>query len=139
MLKPGGAAFFSTTNIMCPVQNEFNLPGYSWYPAPLKRHFVEKSLSDRRDLANYATYPALHWLTYYSLRSKLKQCGFNEFYDRYDLSLARGAAGKKGLVYKLVTSTAMTRFLAYFTNTGSTIIAIKAALTGLARPQCSVR
>lgn len=125
VLKPGGIAFFSTTNVMCPKQNEFNLPLYSWFPTPLKRHFVEKAQTDRPDLANYATYPALHWFSFYSLKAALVKRGFTKFYDRYDLSLAREATGKKGLVYKITTSTPITRFLAYLTSAGSTIVAMK--------------
>ena len=127
VLKPGGIVFFSTTNVMCPKQNEFNLPMYSWYPAPLKRHYVERARTDRPDLANYATYPAFHWFSFYSLKAALKKRGFLSFYDRYDLSLARESAGNKGLVYKAITSTQVTRFLAYFTATGSTIVAVKGA------------
>lgn len=123
--KPGGAILLSTTNAMCPVQSEFNLPMYSWYPAPLKRHFVKRAQSDRPDLANYATYPAFHWFTFYSLRAALAQRGFTEFYDRFDLSLARKENGKKRLVYKLITSTPFARFFAYFLTSGSTIVAIK--------------
>ena len=127
VLRPGGVAFFSTTNVMCPKQNEFNLPLYSWYPAPLKRFYVEKAQTDRPDLANYATYPAFHWFSFYSLKAALQKRGFMKFYDRYDLSLARKASGSKGLVYKTITATSITRFLAYLTSTGSTIVALKGA------------
>ena len=125
VLKPGGLAFISTTNVMCPKQNEFNLPFYSWYPAPIKRRYVALARGDRPELANYATYPAFHWFSFYGLKSALRDRGFEKFFDRYDLSLARGADGKKGVVYKVITSNPITRFLAYFTSTGSTIVARK--------------
>ena len=32
IVRPGGVLFLSTTNWLCPVQQEFNLPLYSWYP-----------------------------------------------------------------------------------------------------------
>ena len=41
--KPGGAILLSTTNAMCPVQSEFNLPMYSWYPAPLKESLIKSA------------------------------------------------------------------------------------------------
>src|SRR5688572_8580604 len=37
VLKPGGILYVSTTNFLCPRQQEFELPLYSWYPAPVKR------------------------------------------------------------------------------------------------------
>ena len=30
VLRPGGLLYVSTTNVLCPVQAEFNLPLYSW-------------------------------------------------------------------------------------------------------------
>ncbi|MEO6747909.1 MAG: class I SAM-dependent methyltransferase, partial [Caldimonas sp.] len=38
ILRPGGVVYLSTTNRLCPKQQEFALPIYSWYPAWLKRH-----------------------------------------------------------------------------------------------------
>ncbi len=32
VLRPDGLLFLSTTNSLCPRQQEFNLPAYSWYP-----------------------------------------------------------------------------------------------------------
>ena len=126
VLKPGGAVFFSTTNALCPLQNEFELPLYSWYPAPLKRYFVRRVQTDRPQWANYATYPAFNWFTFYSLRSALKNRGFSTFYDRFDLSLARGAEGWTKYAYKIIAISPLTRFLAYFSITGTTIVACKA-------------
>ena len=125
VLKPGGAVFLSTTNAMCPRQSEFNLPLYSWYPTPLKRYWLRRAQTDRPDLANFATYPAFHWFTFASLRTALRKRGFTKFFDRFDLSLARGAFGLKKPVYTVITSTALTRFLAYFTTESSVIIAVK--------------
>ena len=39
VLKPGGIVFISTTSKLCPLQDEFDLPAYGWYPPPLKRYF----------------------------------------------------------------------------------------------------
>ena len=37
--KPRGYLYLSTTNKLCPVQQEFELPAYSWYPGFLKRRY----------------------------------------------------------------------------------------------------
>ncbi|HQT26446.1 MAG TPA: class I SAM-dependent methyltransferase, partial [Burkholderiales bacterium] len=54
--KPGGMIFLSTTNVLCPVQQEFTLPFYSWYPSFLKRRYEKLSVTTRPELANYAKY-----------------------------------------------------------------------------------
>ena len=39
VLRPSGILLLTTTNSLCPSQQEFNLPLYSWYPKPLKTYF----------------------------------------------------------------------------------------------------
>ena len=48
--------YISTTSKLCPIQEEFNLPWYSWYPAPLKRYFERRAVTDWPAIANYAKY-----------------------------------------------------------------------------------
>lgn len=92
VLRPGGLLYISTSNWLCPVQQEFNLPLYSWYPGPLKRHFERRATSDRPDLANYAKYPAVHWFSFFQLRDYLSARGCSCM-DRFDLvDLARKGA-----------------------------------------------
>ncbi len=47
VLRPDGLLYLSTTNRLCPIQQEFNLPGYSWYPAFIKRKFVHLAVTTR--------------------------------------------------------------------------------------------
>lgn len=84
ILKPGGVMYLSTTNRLCPVQMEYELPLYSWYPAPLKRRYERLAVTTRRELVNYATYPAVHWFTFYELRDFLKAQGVSSL-DRFDM------------------------------------------------------
>ena len=39
VLRRGGILVLTTSNKLCPFQQEFNLPLYSWYPNLLKRYF----------------------------------------------------------------------------------------------------
>src|SRR5687768_6475457 len=57
-LDVGGLLYVSTTNVLCPVQSEFNLPLYSWYPGFVKRRYERLAATTRPALANYAKYPA---------------------------------------------------------------------------------
>lgn len=83
ILRPGGILFITTTNCLCPVQEEFNLPCYSWYPRPLKRWLEELARTSRPHLANYARYPAVNWFSFFSLREGLETYGLH-CYDRFD-------------------------------------------------------
>ena len=101
VLRPGGLLFISTSSKLCPKQDEFNLPLYSWYPGFAKRYWVRRALTDRPDIANYAKYPAVNWFSVYGLRNYLEPKGF-QCLDRFDL--IDGAS--KGALAQLVLSIA---------------------------------
>ena len=84
VLRPDGLLYLSTTNWLCPRQEEFNLPLYSWYPGPLKRYFERRAVTDWPAIANFAKYPAVNWFSFYSLRRYLGPLGYQCF-DRFDL------------------------------------------------------
>jgi len=84
VLKPGGSLFLSTTNVLCPKQQEYALPLYSWYPKRLKQYWVRRALSDAPEVANFATYPAVHWFSPHQLASFLRSLGVMA-YDRFDV------------------------------------------------------
>jgi 2-polyprenyl-6-hydroxyphenyl methylase/3-demethylubiquinone-9 3-methyltransferase len=96
VLKPGGLIYVNTSNKLCPKQQEFNLPLYSWYPGPFKRYCVRRAASDRPDLANYAKYPAVNWFSYYGLRDYLAPKGFRCL-DRFDVM----EVGRRGSLSRL--------------------------------------
>ena len=126
ILKPGGALFLSTTNWLCPAQQEFNLPLYSWYPAPLKRYCEELARTSRPSIANYATYPAVNWFTYWSLRSALALRGHDHFYDRFDMAAARPQSAAKTRLLRLISNIPPLRWAGYVCSRGTSIVAIKA-------------
>lgn len=89
VLKPGGLIFISTTNWLCPRQDEFNLPMYSWYPAPLKRYYERRAVGDWPALVNHAKYPAVNWFNIYELRDYLASNGCDTF-GRFELMTTDG-------------------------------------------------
>lgn len=91
VLRPGGVLYISTSNKLCPKQNEFNLRFYSWYPGFLKRRYERLAVTTRPDIANYAKYPAVNWFTYFQLRDELLKRGCVA-QDRFDL-MRRADAG----------------------------------------------
>jgi 2-polyprenyl-6-hydroxyphenyl methylase/3-demethylubiquinone-9 3-methyltransferase len=84
VLRQGGLLYLSTSNVLCPRQSEFNLPLYSWYPAPLKRRYERLAVTTRPDLANHTSLPAVHWFTYARLARFLGGLGMR-CYDRFDV------------------------------------------------------
>ena len=124
VLRPKGILVLTTSNKLCPVQEEFNLPLYSWYPAPLKRYFEHLSMTTRPDIANYAKYPAVNWFSFYSLRAELSERGFRSM-DRFDvMDLRNKKSLARGLVYS-IRNFPLLRWLAHVATPGTMILAIK--------------
>lgn len=124
VLRPGGIMVLSTTNKLCPIQQEFNLPLYSWYPAVLKHYFERLAVTSRPQLANYAKYPAVNWFTFYSLRRVLAERGF-ESLDRFDvMDLSNKGALAKGIV-GAVRKMPPLRRLAHVATSGTVVVAVK--------------
>jgi len=124
ILKPGGTLFLTTTNKLCPRQEEFNLPLYSWYPAFLKRYFLKLVLTNRPGIANYAKYPAFNWFCFYGLRRALSSRGFFCL-DRFSLI---DISGKnkflKGMLF-LIKKVFIFNFLAHMVTPYTQILGIK--------------
>ena len=111
-LRPGGLIYISTNNTLCPIQQEFNLPLYSWYPKTLKRHFERRAVTDWPELVNYAKYPAVNWFSFYSLRKYLRKRGFNAF-DRFDLIDDKEKSGLQKLALNAIKLLPPLRLLAH--------------------------
>jgi len=94
-------------------------------PAALKRHYIREAQTVRPELANYATYPAVNWFTFYSLRRALRGYGFNEFWSQYDVIPLGTDSQLKSGVARLLGATAPTRFLAQCASPGTKVYARK--------------
>ncbi len=128
VLKVGGTLFLSTTNALCPIQQEFDLPLYSWFPRPLKGRYERLAVTTRPELVNHAKFPAVHWFTPYGLTAYLKARGFESF-DRFDFMDAsrKGAAGRS--VLRAIRSVPALRWLAHVATPYTALIAVKRAVT----------
>jgi 2-polyprenyl-6-hydroxyphenyl methylase/3-demethylubiquinone-9 3-methyltransferase len=123
VLRPGGVLFLTTTNWICPIQQEFNLPLYSWYPGPLKRRFERLAKTTRPELANYATYPAVNWFSFHELRAALAPMGFRCL-DRFQTAADPGRGGKHLLLLAL-RNVQLLRTIAQLASPYSQVLAIK--------------
>jgi len=124
VLKPGGVLYLSTTNTLCPRQDEFRLPFYSWYPGVLKRKFAMLAQTTWPGIAGYATYPAVNWFSYPGLLGYLKAMGLTP-YDRFQLAAIRGITGWKGSSVNWIAEHPLARRLAYFACSSSVVLAVK--------------
>ena len=123
VLKTNGLLFLSTTNKLCPVQQEFELPFYSWYPSPLKRRYERLAITTRPELVSHAKYPAVNWFTFFSLRSYLKNLGF-ECMDRFDIAALR-QGNRTASVLTLLRAIPLLRFLGHVLTPYTVVIALK--------------
>lgn len=124
VLRPGGLLYLSTTNKLCPIQQEFELPMYSWYPGFLKRRYERLSVTTRPEIANYAKYPAVNWFTFYGLRSFLAPLGFVCF-DRFDMIETRGMGLAAKAIVGAFRHLPPLRLLGHVLTEGTTIFALK--------------
>lgn len=125
VLKPGGALFLSTSNKLCPQQEEFTLPFYSWYPGWLKRHVEHLARTTRPELAGYATYPAVNWFTFYGLRDHLAQSGITCM-DRFDMMDLSAHGRFVNIATKMIRKVSPLRFLGHVATSYTVLLGIKA-------------
>lgn len=124
ILKPGGLLYLSTTNRLCPIQQEFNLPLYSWYPGFIKRRYERLAVTTRPEIANYCKYPAVNWFSFYSLAAYLRQHGFRSL-DRFDMIETRDKSASVRSALSLVKAIPPLRFLGQVLTPGSIVFAIR--------------
>ncbi len=122
VLRPGGLIYINTSSKLCPKQQEFNLPLYSWYPQRLKRYFERRAVTDKPELANYAKYPAVNWFTVYGLRNYLVPKGFQCF-DRFDLVDATGKGIHVRAILAVVRNLPPVRLLGHMLTPYTLIVA----------------
>ena len=124
VLRPQGLLVITTSSKLCPIQQEFNLPLYSWYPAPLKRYFEHLSVTTKPELANFAKYPAVNWFSFYGLRAVLTERGF-ESMDRFDVTnLADKNPWIRALVHCIHRIPPL-RWLGHMATPGTLVFAVK--------------
>ncbi|MAT91294.1 MAG: hypothetical protein CME59_01705 [Halioglobus sp.] len=130
VLRPGGVLYLSTTNKLCPTQDEFNLPLYSWYPGFMKRRYERLAVTTRPEVANYAKYPAVHWFTFYSLRDALRKRGFSRFLDRLDMIEVRISGTSKAAIASWLRRIPLARQAFQLVTPNSLVLAFKPPADG---------
>lgn len=109
VLKPGGVAYFCTTNRLCPVQQEFDLPLYSWYPDAIKRRCEQMAVTTHGHWVQFTSFPAVHWFSFYQISRYLNGHGVTAF-DRFDVLNSDGSTLRRAVVSALKGSATL-RFI----------------------------
>ena len=129
ILSPGGVLFLSTTNRLCPKQQEFELPLYSWYPGRIKRYCERLAVTSKPHWVQHAEYPAIHWFDYYFLRREFEQRDMRSL-DRVDIYAGDQSAGRRAAVSRLIAVLPPLRFLLQVITPYSQLIGVKQGKTG---------
>ncbi|NIA30706.1 MAG: methyltransferase domain-containing protein [Actinobacteria bacterium] len=124
ILRPDGILCLSTTNKLCPVQDEFKLPLFGWYPDVLKKYYIKLAINSKPDLVNYAHYPAVNWFSFFSLRADLQKRGFKSF-DRFDLMGLNDAGKIKEIISFSVRNVPFLQVLAHIFTQGTFLLAYR--------------
>jgi len=124
LLKAGGMLYLSTSNRLCPVQKEFDLPLYSWYPGRLKRYCLQLALTTRREWVAYADYPAVNWFTPYELARDLEHRGFTS-YDRFDIIDRKNRPFWQRYILQTIRTVTPLRWLGHVATPYSLLIGVK--------------
>ena len=122
VLRPGGMVYISTSNRLCPKQQEFNLPGYSWYPGFAKRYFERRAVTDWPAVANYAKYPAVNWFSFYQLRDYFAAHGFVSS-DRFDFIRLDNKSPRARALVKLLRAVPPLRLLGHVMTPDTVVVA----------------
>jgi 2-polyprenyl-6-hydroxyphenyl methylase/3-demethylubiquinone-9 3-methyltransferase len=124
VLRPGGLMYLSTTNWLCPVQQEFELPAYAWYPGFVKRWCERRAVTSHPHWVHHARYPAVNWFSYYSLARWFRARGFRTL-DRFDLIARRSLAAPQRMAIGALRALPPLRVLAHVASSGTTIWALR--------------
>ncbi len=119
-LRPGGFLYVATTNVICPIQLEYHGVGpYSWYPRWLKTRIRHYALRARPEIVRHTPYPALHWFSRRSLGALMREVGFRQIWDLYDLVTSPADLTRRTrLIYPLIRVAGRVRPLRHVVDLG---------------------
>lgn len=123
-LKVNGVVYVSTTNVLCPKQEEFDLPLYSWYPKFLKKYYERLSVTSRPELVCHADYPAVHWFSYYQLKKFFTRRGFVVL-DRFDILNIKAKNILVKSIIQLIVKIPALRFIGHLLTPYTVVLAVK--------------
>jgi hypothetical protein len=98
---------------------------FGWYPNPIKLRIMEWAKHNRPELVGHSDRPAIHWFTPEKARRKLREAGFGEVFDRWDLRQPDEESGLRRSILQLVKTSGLARWVADVVVPGCSYAAIK--------------
>jgi 2-polyprenyl-6-hydroxyphenyl methylase/3-demethylubiquinone-9 3-methyltransferase len=126
VLREGGLLYISTTNALCPLQQEYTLPLYAWYPARLKRWCERMVVTTHPEWVNHARYPAVNWFTYFGLHSWMRRREMRTW-DRFDVLAVMPLSRLKRAIVAVVRTVPGARLIGHVLSEGTSLWAVKGA------------
>jgi 2-polyprenyl-6-hydroxyphenyl methylase/3-demethylubiquinone-9 3-methyltransferase len=128
VLRPGGLFWFNSASAMCPVQNEIRgFPLFGWYPNRLKRWIMRWARDHRPALVGHTRTPAIHWFTTAKAQRKLREVGFAEVWNRWELRRLEEESGLRRLALRLAARSRLAQLVGDVLVPGCSFAARKAA------------
>jgi len=124
VLAPGGVLYLSTTNVLCPVQSEFDLPLYSWYPKSLKRRCVRLATSTHPHWVQHASFPAVNWFSPKKLSALLSQQNMKVF-NRFEIWAQYSQNRRKRMVGRIIGTIPVLDLLGQLATPSTILVARK--------------
>lgn len=113
VLLPGGVFWFNSASSVSPFQNEIALfPAFGWYPDQLKRRIMIWAKNNHPSLVGFTETPALHWWTTKKAYRMLRQAGFGEIWDRWDLRRLEEEKGFRSALLSIIKKHRSARLVA---------------------------
>jgi len=126
VLKPRGAFYFWTASSLCPHQYEIRfVPFFGWYPDSIKAKIMRWASRHRPSWVGYTETPAINWFTPWKANRLLRDAGFKDVRDRWDLAPLGKPGFLKTAVCNVIRSTQITRLVADVLNPSCGYLAIK--------------
>ncbi len=129
-VRPGGLVYISTTNVFCPIQQEYHGVGpFPWYPRWLKERIRIYALTKKPAIVKNSKRPAVNWFRRRALAATLGKTGFRQTWDLYTLvRKPRDLTRRTRLAFPIVRAARFFPFgrdLANFIVPDLTIVALK--------------
>jgi len=126
VLKPRGAFFFDAASSLCPHQFEIRfVPFFGWYPDNIKVGIMRWASKHRPSWVGYTETPAINWFTPWKANRLLRDAGFEDIRDRWDMAPLGKPNSLKTLILSIIRSTRITRLVAYILIPSCGYLAIK--------------
>jgi ubiquinone/menaquinone biosynthesis C-methylase UbiE len=102
----GGVLYVTTSNRLkfrpSGRNGEFNVRFFNYFPRVLKESYIFQQLHFKPELANYTTWPAVHWYTYAELCGMGREAGYEKFYSLIDLMRTKDPGISRSLIRRML-------------------------------------